>query len=327
MASVPVGIVGAGRSRNGLGPFLAGFLERAECRVVAVAGASPERARRNALDLAQKLSHPVHACRDLDELAAAGIAAMVISSPVQFHLDALRVALAAGLPVLCEKPLVDEYQFTDGLSVIDGFRQARIPLAENCQWPFVLPDLMQHSASSFVAPVRHAALGFAPPRTGRAMARGLLPHLLSVIQGLVPLGPDTGVEDVHWDRTPAGVELSVLRFRLRGPQIDIAAALHQLAISQAPPRPFWIEINQTRFVRQVATDYSFTFACGGEQFPVADPMMRSVQRFAGWVIEPDRAGIERETGTVRERLRICNEILEELSGEPPGLPRSAPPET
>ena len=327
MPPIPVGIVGAGRSRNGLGPFMAGFLERAGCRVVAVAGSSPDRAQRNALDLEQRLTHPVHACRDLHELASAGIAVMVISSPVAFHLDALRAALAAGLPALCEKPLVDEPQLAEGLSVIDAFQQARILLAENCQWPFALPTLVQHSPSSVVAPFRQVAIGFAPPRTGRAMARGLLPHLLSVIQALTPLDPDTRVEDIRWEPPRAGAELNVLRFRLHGPQVDLAASLHQLAISRTPPRPFWIEVNQTRFVRQVSADYSFAFACDGKEFPVADPMMRLVQRFADWVREPDPAGIDREAGLVRRRLQLYRTLLAGLGEIPPGLLRPASPET
>jgi len=324
MTSVPVGIVGAGRSRNGLGPFMASFLERAGCQVVAIAGASPDRAQRNALDLGQRLTHAVRACRDLGELAASGIAAMVISSPIAFHLDALRVALAAGLPVLCEKPLVDESQLAEGLSVIDAFRQARILLAENCQWQFAVPDLMRHPALSAATPVRQVALGFAPPRTGRAMARGLLPHLLSVIQALTRLEPDTRVEDIRWDRPIAGAELSVLRFRLQGPPGDIAASLHQLEVSRKPPRPFWIEINQTRFVRQVAADYSFAFVSGQREFPVADPMMRLVQRFADWVREPDQVGIDREAGRVRQRLQIYQALLAGLGEEPPGLAGTSP---
>ncbi|MBM3331919.1 hypothetical protein FJY68_08745 [candidate division WOR-3 bacterium] len=315
MDSTPVGIVGAGRSRNGLGPFLAGFLERAGCRVVAVAGASPERAHRNALDLGQRLGHAVNACRDLAELAASGIKAVVISSPVAFHLEALRVAQAADLPTLCEKPLVDEPQLAEGLSVIDAFRQARVLLTENCQWPFALPALMQHSAFPVVPPVRQVAIGFAPPRTGRAMARGLLPHLLSLIQALAPLEPDTRVEDICWDRPPSS-ELSVLRFRLHGAQADLAASLHQLEVSQTPPRPFWIEVNQTRFVRRVEGDYSFVFACGEREFAVEDPVMQLAQRFVGCVKTADQVSIDREARLVRQRLQLYQAILAGLEDSP-----------
>jgi len=300
-------MVGAGRSRNGLGPFLSGFLERAGCRVTGVAGASLDRAQRNALDLQQRLGHSVRACRDLDELVRTGIAALVVSSPVQFHLDALRAALAAGLPVLCEKPLVDEPQLAEGLAVIDGFRRARILLTENCQWPFALPTLLQHS--SVTPPFLQAAIGFAPPRTGRAMACGLLPHLLSVIQALTLPGPDVRVADIHWDSLRAAAELSVLRFRLHGPSVDVAASLHQLAVSQRPPRPFWIEINGTRFLRQVAADYSFTFARDRREFPVADPMMQLVQQFADRLREPDQPVIDRENGIVRQRLQMYETLL------------------
>jgi hypothetical protein len=309
MDPVPVGIVGAGRSRNGLGPFISGFLERAGCRVIAVAGASPERAERNAVDLGQRLGHHVHACRDLDELARSGIKALVVTSPVAVHLDALRAALTARLPVLCEKPLVDESQLAEGLSVIDAFRQSRIPLVENCQWPFVVLALRRHLVFTDLLPLRQAALGFATPTPGRAMVRGLLPHLLSVIQALTLLDLDADVEDIDWDQSPAGTDLSVLRFRLRGRPANVAAALHHLESRQVPPRPAWIEVNEARFVRRVDADYSFVFTCGDREFSVEDPMMQLVQRFVDWVKTSDQVGIDREAGLVSQRLQLYQTIL------------------
>ena len=52
-----VGIVGAGRSRNGLGPFLASHLEAAGGQVVAVSGRSADRAAAAADGLETRLGH------------------------------------------------------------------------------------------------------------------------------------------------------------------------------------------------------------------------------------------------------------------------------
>src|ERR1700719_65920 len=103
---IPIGIVGAGRTRGGLGLFLAGFFEEEGLRVAAVSGRSLDRATVNAETLGQQLGHEISAFVSPSELCAAGIAALVIASPGQFHLEALQAAMEAGLPTFCEKPLV-----------------------------------------------------------------------------------------------------------------------------------------------------------------------------------------------------------------------------
>src|SRR4051812_30430380 len=143
VSPIAVGIVGSGRTRNGLGPVLAAFLEQSRCRVVAVAGRSADRAGVNAGALEQHLGHPVYACRDVGELCTSDIAALIIASPPEHHLAALQAAVAAKLPVLCEKPLVHEHQVSDGCAVVDAFMHDGILLMENCQWPFVLPVLQE----------------------------------------------------------------------------------------------------------------------------------------------------------------------------------------
>src|SRR5438270_13186930 len=101
---VPVGIVGAGRTRNGLGPFLAEYLEKQGCFVAGVSGRSLERATVNAEAIARNLGHEVKPFASPKALCATGVAALVIASPPEFHLEALEAAAEAGLPALCEKP-------------------------------------------------------------------------------------------------------------------------------------------------------------------------------------------------------------------------------
>jgi hypothetical protein len=120
---------------------------------------------------------------------------------------------------------------------------------------------------------------------------------------------DADVEDIDWDQSPAGTDLSVLRFRLRGRPANVAAALHHLESRQVPPRPAWIEVNEARFVRRVDADYSFVFTCGDREFSVEDPMMQLVQRFVDWVKTSDQVGIDREAGLVSQRLQLYQTIL------------------
>src|ERR1043166_6982309 len=94
---VPIGIVGAGRTRGGLGPFLAKFLEEEGFFVAGVSGRSLERAAANAEAIGRGLGHEVKPFASPAALCASGVAASVIASPSEFHLEALQAPVAAGL--------------------------------------------------------------------------------------------------------------------------------------------------------------------------------------------------------------------------------------
>ncbi len=84
---IPVGIVGAGRTRGGLGPFLAQFLEAEGFVITGVCGRSLDRSAANAEMIAKVLDHPVASFVSPAELCASGISALVIASPPEFHFE------------------------------------------------------------------------------------------------------------------------------------------------------------------------------------------------------------------------------------------------
>ena len=311
MTLLSVGIVGAGRTRNGPGPFLATCAERAGFRVTAVAGRSPERTADDAAEFATRLGHPVAACRGLDSLCGSGIDGLVIASPTVHHLEALEAAVTARVPVLCEKPLVHETQGEAGAAVVEAFAAADLPLMENCQWPFVLPVLRTLWGNPPGQLPCRIALGLAPARPGREMVQSMLSHLLSVLQALVPVDADTTVCRVGLDHPELDGRASTLRFALGGPRGGIEAALH-LHLCPAPPRPAWIEIDGIRMDRCVADDHSFSFDGRGRRVQVPDPMQQLVHRFAELVRVPQRSRIQTEVDLVRQRLRLYHDILRAL---------------
>lgn len=308
MTPLAAGIVGAGRSRNGLGPYLATFLERAGCRVTAVAGRSPSRAEENAAALGRRLGHIVHPCRDSDELCASGIAALVIASPPEHHLPALQAALSANLPVLCEKPLAYEHHLATTQSVVSRFVSTGILLTENCQWPFVLPALTRLYGDWTGGLVRHLSLGLAPPFPGRVMVQNTLSHVLSLAQAVAHVDTDTTVDRVSLDRHSLVSVPNVLRFRLRGPRIDLDLELH-LDLCPNPPRPAWLAIDGVRMDRRIGPDYTFFFSGNGHEVSVADPIQQLVSRFSEFVQKPNSTPAAAETDAVRQRLRLYGDIL------------------
>jgi predicted dehydrogenase len=120
------------------------------------------------------------ACESLDALA--------ILSPADTHERYLLEAAAAGLHVLCEKPLLwggDELAIR-ARRCVEVFRSARLLLAENCQWPFALEAFRRlHPGTSEGAP-RRFEMWLSPTSRGFQQLGDCLPHPLSLLQALVP---------------------------------------------------------------------------------------------------------------------------------------------
>ncbi|MAD34068.1 MAG: hypothetical protein CMJ88_09950, partial [Planctomycetes bacterium] len=137
-----VGVVGAGRTRQGLGPFLARWFEAAGAEVVGVSGRSVPRARAAANLLAAALGHPVGVHPDARSLAAV-VDLLVVACPVEGHIAGLDAALEAGVACLCEKPLTSWRELDRCVELVQAFRARGLLLAENCQWPYALDALDQ----------------------------------------------------------------------------------------------------------------------------------------------------------------------------------------
>jgi len=249
-----VGIVGAGRTRVGLGPYFARDCERAGLVLAGIAGRDAARTAALAERYAQQFGHPVAAHTDPLALARS-VDALVVATPAEHHADGLAAALAAGIPCLCEKPLVATHQFARGRELALGFAARRLLLVENCQWPFVLPafDLLFPGARA--APPRRLAMGLSPSQPGREMVLDSLSHVLSLAQAVLPTDArlrllDCALEDPRW----AG-DRNVLGARLAWTGGELALAL-QLQVCPAQPRPAWLSIDGRRMDRRIGADYA-----------------------------------------------------------------------
>jgi len=307
--AIPIGIVGAGRSRNGLGPFIAQFLERAGCVVAGVAGRSTERAVANAEELGRQLAHRIEAFPTPRALCASGVAALVVASPPECHLEALETAGSFRLPVLCEKPLVHESHGAQGALVLETFARLGIPLMEHCQWPYLLAAFEQLHGAESTSQVSKVEMGLRAPRPGREMVQNALSHLLSVIQRLMLVDAATMARDVHLNNWSSGE--ARLRFRLSGSGADVEAALH-LTLAVSAPREAWLAIDGRRMDRRVGEGHQIAFFAGGRNVNVVDPTQQLVRQFARLVDSRDPAQTAAELDSVRERHRLYRQILGEL---------------
>jgi Oxidoreductase family, NAD-binding Rossmann fold len=304
------GIVGARRARNGTGPFLAGFLEAAHCVVVGVAGRNAESAGRAAQELAARLGHPVVGHGSVGELLGSGLDALVIASPDEAHLPALRAALDTETAVLCEKPLVPAEEIAVVAPLVEGFRRSGVLLMEGCQWPMALSAMDELHPGREREPSRFA-MRLSPAEPGPSTLRGSLSHFLSVVQAEWPVTAETSVEDLSFAGT-GGEDGLVTSFRLRNRPSDGCGAECRLELIVCPdqPRPAWLEIDDLRMERVVdMATYSISFVSADRTSPADDPTKSLVYRFAELVRTGNRERNRTESDRVEQRARLYSHVV------------------
>lgn len=308
-----VGIVGAGRTRQGLGPFLARWFERGGARIHGVCGRDAGRGRAAAAGLATKLGHDVRAYPDADALARS-VDLLVVACPVEGHLAGLDAALAAGVPCLCEKPLTSWRDAEAGLERVAAFRRRGLLLAENCQWPFALPALAAlHPEALPPGPLhpglRSLEMRLSPSQPGRAMVEDSLSHVLSLLQALVPLPPEARVRDVSREDGRDDATRDVVRFRVVSGARGVDVALH-LEVCPEQPRPAWFAVDGVRLDRQIGADYEISFrAADGRTAKVEDPLAALVYGLLDDLSRDDRARTESLADALALRLRLYAGVL------------------
>lgn len=313
--SARIGLVGAGRTRNGLGPFLARHLAAAGGQVVAVAGRSMSRTSTAAQALAADLGHAVAAHATVEELVARGdLDALVIASPIESHLRCLAAAAGAGLPTLCEKPLGPPAEFVAIEAALARFAARGLLLVENCQWPYAMPAVRRLLGAAALDDVSVFTMRLSPLAVGWAMVAEAFSHFLSVLQVLRPLGPDARVVDPEFStRSAAATALSV-SFTLHGSFAPLACQL-DLQRHETQPRPAWMTFDGRRVDREIELPrYHWRFGSGSSFESSGDPQVDLVYSFAHLIQEPDLDRTRALAEDIRQRARLFRDICSAFGG-------------
>ncbi len=306
-----IGIVGAGSTRQGLGPYFALAFRAAGCRIAGVSGRDAASGERAAAELTARLGDPVPAHADATSLARA-VDALVVAAPVAAHLAGLDAALAAGIPCLCEKPVVAVAELAAGRARIAAFRARGLLLLEHCQWPEVLPALWALHPELRGGRLEHIAMGLGPITPGRPMVVDSLSHVLSVVQALVPLPADAVPMQVRQADASELATTNRVTFTLPCQGGAVAVELH-LQHTPAQPRPAWIAVNGLRIDRRIGANYAQSFvAADGRTIPVHDPMHTLVYGFVNSLRVPNRERTTTTADAIDLRLRLYAAILDAL---------------
>ncbi len=252
MSSLRIGIIGARRHVQGLGPYLARYLAAAGAEICGIVGTTDRTLAEACQQLQTDYGLKVRGYLDMAQMIERErLEAVAICSPYRFHQAHLQTALAHRQHVLCEKPLVfqpDRDNVADAQVVVEGFRHAGRVLMVNHQWPYTLsgfarcyPDLRPED------PLRRLEVLLAPAREGIAMIPDAVPHVASL---LLALAPGEGQAE-HVRCTPAAsgpLQIAFDYVHAEGAvevQVDLVHCPH-------PPRPAAYAINDCTVVRRIA---------------------------------------------------------------------------
>lgn len=307
-----IGLIGARRRRQGLGPFVARDLAAAGAEVscfLATGEASRDEAARR---LAEESGIEARGHLDLERmLDDEPLDALAILSPAETHAAYLEAAAAHGLHVLCEKPFVWGVPrlAEQARDRIAAFEKRGLVLWENCQWPASLGDYARLHPGSTDAPPRRLAMRLQPASAGLQRIGDAVPHPLSLLQALAP-HPDPALEDIRYGGE-SPLEPLTLRFVYRAGSARVGVEV-QLEPARAFPRESELAIDGTRARRVVDPHgYRLFFVDGPRRVALPDPLTQRVGAFVSAV----RDGGPSQGSEIGARMQLLEAIVDACPAE------------
>jgi len=305
-----VGIIGARRVRQGLGPFVVRDLVAAGIEVPCFAVTSLQSIGSALADIEKYAAISPRGYPSAEEMIERErLDAVAILSPAESHEQYLRLAAQRGLAALCEKPLL---WGGGGLAeraalCVAAFAERGLLLYENCQWPFALPAFERLHPGALATPPRRFRMELQPASRGCSALGDALSHPLSLLQALLP--GDSPAVDEFSAEDPRGAGPLTLRFRYRSAANSCAVEV-LLAPGTTLPRRAAIEIDGRAAARVVAPEtYQLSFAASGRIVPMDDPLTSLVADFAARLRTPDEADRISRARHIEQRMRLLAELV------------------
>jgi len=306
-----VGIIGARRVRQGLGPYVARDLVRAGAEVPCFAVTSPAAIEPARADIERHAGVSPRGHADAEAmLDREQLDAVAILSPAETHTEHLLRAAERGLAVLCEKPLVwgDPELARRASEIVAEFTRRGLLLYENCQWPFALPAFERLHPGSLAGPPRRFRMEMQPASRGLTALGDCLSHPLSVLQALVR-GGAPAVDGLRATATGGPEPRLTLQFHYRSGSTPCAVEV-VLWYSDAYPRRAALEVDGRIARRVVAPEtYQLSFAASDRIVPMDDPLSTLVADFVARLREPDEADRISRAQDIAHRMRLLAELV------------------
>ena len=310
MSGLQVGLIGARRVRQGLGPFIARDLLAAGAEVPVVLGRTESSSAEAASGIEELTGCRPDSTWDREAFFEHNLDAVCVLTPAGTHLEYVEAALERGVHVLCEKPVFwhpdagDWGERARGLE--DRFEAAGLVLAVNTQWPWTLGAFQELHPSADLNNAIRLEMGLAPASTGTQMIGDALPHPLSLAQALRP--GLSSVRDVSFERL--GTKSLRLQATIFDERDELAFELdvHLNGDAQEMPRAAWYAIDGSRADRCVrSSDYSMFLRNGARLVDLADPLRLRMGAFLEAVVRARQGTVARDR-LLSDRARMLQAL-------------------
>jgi predicted dehydrogenase len=303
-------IVGAGRSRNGIGEYIGKYFHKNKAQVVAVLGTTQETSLRaaSALEKYGITSTPYSNFDEMVDRESPDV--LVIASPASTHYDYLARALESGLHVFCEKPFI--WSVAGPLEkavshVLNRAREKQLTLAMNSQLPFTLNDYEKLCGKMERGGSNRFYAAMSPFASGAEMIPDTMPHVLSLLYAVFGEGK---VRNVRFESTtPRDLKIE---FQYVGSS-GICETRAELASQERQPRPFRFGWNGKIVSRSLdLANYDIYFNHEGKRLKIQDPLEASVTNF----IEAIERKVEPLIGSrhILNNTVLLKEIFDQYGG-------------
>jgi len=272
-----VSIIGAGRTRNGIGEYIGKYFHQCGGEVTSALGTS-EKTSLQACSALRKYGIEARPYKDFDKMARTErLDVVVIASPSSTHYEYLLKCLDSGSHIFCEKPFIWGDRTNIPKTVEEIFKKARekkLTIAMNSQWPFAINDYEKICGKVRIKKKNTFFIKMAPPFPGRAMISESVPHALSLLYCL--LG-DGEIEDLNFESSGER-EMDIrfiYRFGTKACEVFI-----RLAYQETHPRDFSFGLNDRIVSRSLDFEnYEIYFNYGDKKMRINDPLESSVKNF------------------------------------------------
>ncbi len=272
-----ISIIGAGRTRNGIGEYIGKYFHQHGAIVTSVLGTT-EKTSLQASAALQEYGIEAHSYTNFDEMVSTEKPdAVAIASPSSTHYEYLLKCLDRGLHIFCEKPFLWDDHPDVRKRIEDIFEKARekqLTIAMNCQWPFSLDAYEAICGKIRMEGTNRFFTRMSPFSPGKAMIPESMPHPLSLLYCQWGAGE---IQNLNFEWDGEG-EMSIRFTYLFGTRAcDVLIRLIQ---QKLPPRDFSFGFNDKIVVRSLDSNhYEVYFNYRNKTLKVMDPLKLSVKNF------------------------------------------------
>jgi predicted dehydrogenase len=277
VVSMKISIIGAGRTRNGIGEYIGKYFHQQGARVTSVLGTT-EKSSLQASSALRKYGIEAHSYTIFDEMVKGEKPdVVVIASPSSTHYEYLLKSIDSRLHIFCEKPFVWDDHAGIRKRVEDIFekaREKRITIAMNSQWPFSLDSYEAMCGKIEIPETNHFFMRMSPLSVGREMIPDSVPHPLSILYCRLGAGE---IKRLNFESGGEG-KLDIRFTYLFGTRA--CDVLIKLVHQNTQPREFSYGFNGRIVSRSLDLEnYEIYFHYGNKILRIVDPLELSVKNF------------------------------------------------